>query len=66
MMTVWIMDMKFRIMNILDMDPELVMNMTMFLYEGSRALTDINVSLDRLATRAVVVAFTSNYQIRRA
>ena len=41
-------------------DSEIVMNMTMFLHEGSKALTDIIISSKRLAIKAVVVAFTSN------
>ena len=38
----------------------MLMKMTMLLHEGLKALTDIIVSLDRLATGAVVVAITSN------
>ena len=46
--------------NLLTMDSEIVMNITIFLREGSRALTDVIVSSDRLAARVVVVTITSN------
>ena len=43
----------------------MLMKMTMLPHEGLKALTDIIVSLDRLATGAVVVAITSTYQMSR-
>ena len=45
---------------LLNMDSGIVMKMTMFLDDKSKALTDIIVSSNRLAARAVAVAFTSN------
>ncbi len=40
---------------LLDMDSKIVMNMMMFLHEGSRALADIIVFSNSLAIRVVVV-----------